>query len=41
MMERLKRDGNHCLPQNNLIQDSQGNEKKQILSSRFQQNKDK
>jgi hypothetical protein len=25
-MGRRKRDGNHCPPQNNLIQDSEGNE---------------
>jgi hypothetical protein len=25
-MERRKRDGNHSLPKNNLIQDSEGNE---------------
>jgi hypothetical protein len=25
-MGRIKRDGNHCLPKNNLIQDSEQNE---------------
>jgi hypothetical protein len=30
-MERRKRDGNHSSPQNNLIQDSEGNEENGYL----------
>jgi hypothetical protein len=37
-MERQKRDGNHSSPQNNLIQDSEGNEENRypVLDSKKQ-----
>jgi hypothetical protein len=40
-MGRRKRDGNHSHPKNNLIQIQREMKKKQIPSSRLQQNKNK
>jgi hypothetical protein len=41
MMGRWKKDGNHFPPNNKLVQEPEGNEKKQKPRSRLQQNKDK